>query len=510
MCRLQNKIKSFVLIIILSTIACCVFTTCRYDKGTPDYHCYPDAVGKIIHNKCATSGCHTNASKGGAGNLSLETWNDLFAGGSGSACVIPYRHDFSTLCYYVNSYPDLGIAVSPTMPFNKPALSHDEVATLEKWIDAGAPGCDGFVKFSDNPNRKKFYVANQGCDVVTVFDEATMLPMRYINIGNSPAIESPHDIQVSPDGKYWYVIFIGGTSIQKYRTSDDGFVGEAILNTYQFPFITGEWSTFAFNTDGSKAYITDWSNTTNCDIAEVDLNNLTVTHHLGFNGPHGSCVSPDGLYLYASQQNNSSQIYKILLSDFDNNIGSVNLYASAPPSTYLNSHQIVFAPTSLGNIYYVTCQGTSEVRVMQYIAGGNDTLIRVISVGANPSEMDVSSDKLFVTCEEDSLTFAGKMGSVYIIDMTTNQLYTSSPSIYTGHQPHGIAVDMDKNLVYVANRNKTIGGPAPHHTSVCSGKDGYITIIDIGHSNYKLLQTTTGTDKRIEVSVDPYEIAIRR
>jgi hypothetical protein len=38
--------------------------------------------------------------------------------------------------------------------------------------------------WSDNPNRKKYYVLNQGCDVVTVFDAETQLPMRYITVGN--------------------------------------------------------------------------------------------------------------------------------------------------------------------------------------------------------------------------------------------------------------------------------------------------------------------------------------
>ena len=65
--------------------------------------------------------------------------------------------------------------------------------------------------------HKLNYVLNQGCDVVTVFDAATQLPMRYITVGNNPSVsESPHMIRISPDGKYWYVVFVANNILQKY------------------------------------------------------------------------------------------------------------------------------------------------------------------------------------------------------------------------------------------------------------------------------------------------------
>ena len=81
--------------------------------------------------------------------------------------------------------------------------------------------------------------------------------------------------------------------------------------------------------------------------------------------------------------------------------------------------------------------------------------------------------------------------------------------IYTGHQPHGIAVDDNNNLVYVANRNASSGGPAPHHSitiSTCNGKNGYVTFIDM--KTLSLVQQGSSS-KQVEVAVDPYAIAIR-
>ena len=68
-------------------------------------------------------------------------------------------------------------------------------------------------------------------------------------------------------------------------------------------------------------------------------------------------------------------------------------------------------------------------------------------------------------------------------------------------EPHGIAVDDENGLVYVTNRNLT-GSSIPHHTSNCGGKNGFISFIDL--NTLEVIK-----DKRIEVAVDPYSIAIR-
>ncbi len=476
-----------------AAIAVLIISGCRYDKGTPTYNGFPTGVGKLFFTKCSTTGCHNDVSKDAAAGLSMSSWDKLFEGDRGGAAVIPFRNDFSIVFSFCNTFNDLGISNPPTMPFNMDKLTHDEVLLIKNWINAGAPNNLGFVKFSDNPNRKKFYVANQGCDVVTVFDQETLLPMRYINIGNSGLIEAPHDLVVSPDGQYWYVCFLAGNSLQKYRTSDDSFVGEANLGS-------GSWNTITINADGSKAYVIDYAGG---NIAVVDLNTLTSTPNFGFHFPHGSCLSPAGDFLYVTEQTNSNKLYKIPVNDFSS-YTEINLYTSQPPA-FLNSHVVNFSPD--GSRYFVTCQGTSEVRVFN---PSNDSLLAIIPVGGFPQEMDFSEAHkyLFVTCEEDTLTFPGKRGSIAIIDINGNSSTNNTliKIMYSGWQPHGISVDDNKNMVYVANRNRTSDGPAPHHTSVCGGKDGYVTFIDM---NTLTLVKTGASDKQIEVSVDPYEVAVQ-
>jgi DNA-binding beta-propeller fold protein YncE len=101
---------------------------------------------------------------------------------------------------------------------------------------------------------------------------------------------------------------------------------------------------------------------------------------------------------------------------------------------------------------------------------------------------------------EDAVNFPGKRGSVAIIDLKSLSLMKY---VYTGHQPHGITVNEAKSEVIVVNRNTASGGPAPHHTTACGGRNGYISYI-----NLNTLEVIPG--KKVEVSVDPYFVSLRK
>jgi DNA-binding beta-propeller fold protein YncE len=123
-----------------------------------------------------------------------------------------------------------------------------------------------------------------------------------------------------------------------------------------------------------------------------------------------------------------------------------------------------------------------------------------VKVGSFPQEVVVSQkyNMAYVTCPEDTVTNPNLRGSVAIIDLNTKSLVKK---IYTGHQPHGIAVDEANNKIIVANRNQSDDGPAPHHTSECGGRNGNLVSID---ANTLLLNK-----KKIELSVDPYFVSIK-
>lgn len=464
---------------------------------------FPTEVAKIIQSRCATPGCHDNTSKNGAAGLSLETWDEMFKGTKNGAVVIPYFHQQSTLFLYCNTFEELGVSGKPTMPYNSAPLSKEQVILLRDWINKGAPDARGNIKFADNPKRKKYYVVNQGCDLVTVFDAETKLPMRYVQVGNNLSkIESPHQIRVSPDGEYWYVLFLTGDYFQKYRASDDSFVAEVKIGT-------GSWNTFQISSDGKSAWTVDYSSSEPGlaglgVIAYIDLPTMVLRKKyvgLGLiSYPHGVMLNPTNKILYVFGQE-GSQFQKFIMDPDSQASPTAPSYTPVQTmngtfGALLKPHDALFHPD--GSKYYVSCQNTDEVRVYSTIG---DQLLAVIPTANFPQELAISTKRnlLFVTCMEDETSFLNSKGSVYVIDLNSN---TVIKKLNSGYQPHGIAVDDQNDLLIIANRNASVTGPAPHHTTECGGRNGYITYADL--NSLEMISS-----KKIEVSVDPYFVSVR-
>lgn len=485
----MNKVNSFSL--LLFALAG-LFNSCKRDEMIIGDTDYPKDIAYILKSKCVSSGCHNASDR--AGELDLSSWQKMFEGSDAGAVVIPYRPDYSTLVYFVNTYSDLGPTTINIMPKTGPALSRDEVNKLKAWISAGAPDSKGNIKFSGEPNRKKYYVVNQGCRVVTVFDAATNLPMRYIDIADaSEQNTAPHMIRISPDGQYWYVCFIGGSYIKRFRTTDDGFDGKIYVGN-------ASWNTMTFTPDSKFLFTVDWAPGGGGKVKKCDLTLMKVVDSTQLaDSPHGSFVSPDGKNVFITATG-GNYIYKINVDSLSKpaSYGYIDFNGMGPtPSTQYNPHEILFSPD--GTKYYVTCSGNNNVGDLSVKAfdASTDNLITSISLpsGAYEMGMSVSKNLLFVTSYDATSQYPN--GQVMVVDMTTN---TFSQSLETGTQPHGIAVDDVAGLVYVANRNVSSATP-PHHSSVCGGTNGDMSYID--------LNTVSVMEKVVILSRDPYSVAIR-
>lgn len=478
-------------------LAVVIFSSCRKDVGKVNFGDYPNEIGVLITTKCATSGCHNDKSYKAAAGLNLSTWNDLFKGNNNGSAVIPYSSKFSFLCSFINTFGDLGTINKPTMPVGLPPLSRDEVKLVMDWINSGAPDGNGNVKWADDPKRKKVYIVNQGCDVVTVIDSETQLPMRYIEVGNKPgASDTPHSVRVSPDGQYWYVIFINNNIMQKFRCSDDSYVGDIPLTPKAAGInssIDGfDWNTSIISSDGKKAYAVSW--TQSGRVAAVDLVNRKLLHYLpNLNYPHGIALNAanDTLYVTAQTGNFITAIDTGFTDKFEYSI------EPSQPVKYTSSldiHDIILTPN--GQDLILTCQKTNDARKFNLATHQ----ITIINTGVYPQEIvySTSTDQYFISCPYDSTTFTNSMGVVTRID---GQFSSSPTNIKVGFQPHGIGVDETKKVLYVASRNLLSSGPAPHHTSQCGGRNGFLNFIDL--YSLKVLS------KSYELSSDPYFVFSR-
>jgi YVTN family beta-propeller protein len=472
-------------------------TGCKPD-GVAGSERYPDYVSKIMRRNCSINGCHTTESAEASAGLNLETWDDLFRGSRGGSPVVPYSPEQSFLLYAVNADTSLGSTLSPTMPIGRPALTRQQYADLRQWIAEGARNDRNKERFPPDAARHKWYVGNQGCDLVAVIDADSRQVMRYIQVGADPGqTELIHSIVMAPDQNSFYVIFTTfSPHIEQYSTLTDEKLANISLGQ-------NGWNTMAITSDGKFGFvIAEYLR----EVATVDLQQQTVVA-----GPvtlpqnlHGSAVHPARSTLYVAMDQRSG----VFALDY-NAAGvlasprPIDLVQSQPPTIAgeLWPYQISFLPD--GSKYFVLCWHSSEVRVLD---GTSDALLDVIAVGAVPTQLAYSpaTNRLFVACTEDQSLFPGdatKRGSVMVIDCQTHQVLKT---IYAGFQPAGISVDEDHGVLVVVNRNQLQGGPAPHHGSTaCIGRNGYITLIDLG--TLELVP-----DYKLEVTVDPAAIAIKK
>lgn len=493
----MNQLKVILIAAIL------IFGSCANDKQeVPQLDPvldsnFPKAIGEIMVNKCATAGCHNDASFQAAAGLNLSTWDKMIDGSRSGAVVIPFASGQSSLFFICNTYADLGVQLLPTMPINGTKLSRDEVVSLKEWIDKGAPAANGKIFFKENTG-KKILITNQGCDLLAVYDIEREVVARYLSIGpNKIQTESPHYVRESPDRKSYLVVYYNSNTLEHFDSATDSLIGTVIL-----PMATG-WNVVAFTPNGKNAIISNLTETQGIGdgggIQMVDLTTHTISGPYIYlaHDAHGIMINPINNKLYVSNQY-SNYLWRMDLSDLVNTIEPLSLSAdkSIVNSTQsLNPHEMIYIPGS--GKYFVTCDYSDEVRVMD---ASTDTLIAVIPTPEKPLEFAYSAKRglLFVTCNETPSVLPATKGSVYAIDINTLQVVKHFDSGF--YEPHGITIDDATDKVFVISRNVAANGPAPHHASECGGRNGFMTTID--------LISMQVMKKRHELSVDPYAATI--
>ncbi len=156
------------------------------------------------------------------------------------------------------------------------------------------------------------YVAAESEDTVDLirFDGAKAEVVERIAVGQWPTeIEGPHGLTVSPDGKYWYLTLAHGQPfglLYKYETESNTLVDKVELGlfpaTMQISKATGLLYAVNFNLHGDHEPST---------VSVVDPETMTeITRIETGVMPHGSRLSPDGLFHYSLAMM-SDELYEI-------------------------------------------------------------------------------------------------------------------------------------------------------------------------------------------------------
>lgn len=484
---------------IIAIVLVALLPSCLREQAASLDGGYPTPVSQIILTKCAVAGCHTAQDKEEAAGLDLSSWNACFKGTEDhESVVIPYYTMESHVFMHCNTYSDLGEQLSPRMPQTGTALSREELKILDNWIMQGAPDKFGRLPFNDRPNRSKIYVSNQGCDRVAVIDADSRLLMRYIKVGTSNTIEAPHKVCVSDDGRFVYVLLNSDGVLHKIDALTDQIIGSA-------SFGAGNWVNFIISKDGSRAFVLDSEN--DGRVVVVNLNTMIDEKYYSGTGlfvlPHGMSLSPDEHYLYVLPSGGNF-VYKMdvtnpLQPQLPQQVCLVpGSQASFSAADNLNFHEIVFSPD--GSKYFVNTQLKNDVRVYN---AKNDSLLSIIPTAIYPQEFAFSKHYpyLFVSCIMDSTCTSSQcLGAITVIDYNSFQVVKNIKEVF--YQPHGLVVDDANHRLFVASRNLDLNGPPPHHSAACTGRNGFISSVN--------LDNLTLEDYHVDLSVDPYSVAIRR
>ncbi len=512
--------KRFIFISILFALMVYTVISCKpkaSNNVTPADGNFPAEIANIFISKCATTGCHNAASS--AAGLTLDSWEHLFQGDGQGAVVVPYCTQYSLLLYRVNTDSSLGTIVLPIQPptisTSNPAtpLSKSEYMTLYNWIASGAPDKYGNIPFASDPDtRQKIYLTEQGCDLVSVIDAKSMVIMRYIQVGIYPGLtEAPHCIAMSDDGMSAYVGFYAGPGIQKIDTRSDTVVGTVNMSNSGVPG-GGSWGIAIASPDNSGVALTNFQSTGGLELLNTSPTSFKhksyYSNGLGFAYLHGIESNPtwDTFYMTGQYGNVIYKFFPAVLQIGNNPVKQISVDANPPLATDSNNskpnpHEIQMVPDD--SRYFVTCQGTNDVRVMDAYA---DTLIKVIPVGSYPQEMAMSGNPatpyIFVCCMGDASNPGageGNIGSVYVLDYNTYQVV----SIIYGDfaLPHDLAVDDQDGLLYVVSTNSDPNGPKPHHVTACGGRAGWYSVYKFGPNYF-----VPANKNRYQTTVFPYSI----
>ncbi|MBL7934157.1 MAG: hypothetical protein JNL60_19795 [Bacteroidia bacterium] len=457
-----------------------LLVACTKDRGIPDNaSSYPENIASIMLGKCSVSGCHNSQSKQAAAGLSLSSWSELFEGSRNGSVVIPFRPDFSTLCYYTNSIPTLGPSLNPNMPLNDKPIPVEEYNEIKTWITNGAPDSKGNIKYANSSG--KFYITNQLCDLVTAVDETTKLPARYINVGILNKVEFPVCIKVSPDKKNWYVSFLASPILQKFNCDKDAPESYVDLGN-------GVWSSFVISSDSKYAYCANASK--NGEIIKVDLKTMQLSGSI--HDPllvYPRCISLDNYHkkLYVGSENQ----HYICILNLEGNKKSKQIPLG-------NSTAIAITTDSESGRCFVGCAESNEIKCIETV---HDSIIASVYLGTTPGNIEhiKSTNKLLVTCFDDSVSFPGYIGSLKIINLATMQV---EKTIYPGCQPAGIKSNSSKSFALIVNSNISPKGPKPHHITGCGGRNGFISFL-----NLETLEIMPS--KKYELAVYPSAIDLR-
>jgi len=300
----------------------------------------------------------------------------------------------------------------------------------------------------------RILVSSESGDVVTqlTWDGAALETVRVVPVGVMPVdIDGPHNVTVSPDGKYWYVTIAHGTpygSLWKMAAGADTVVGKAPVE--MFP------TTISLTPDGELAFVAN--SDFHGDHPRMNVVSIiytpqmvTITNLPACDMPHGVKVNHAGTRVYVTCMN-SDEVLEIdrarlaITRRHKTGAGMTHMTAPAAGGAASSDCSPTFVSVSPDDRrLYVACNHGNSLQVLDAATLGP---VKEIPTGAGAYNTEPSPDGkwIIVTNKKDK--------SVSLIDAAalTEVARIPTPKAF----PHGVAYSPDNRYAFISQESKGV------------------------------------------------------
>ncbi|MEO6015627.1 MAG: cytochrome D1 domain-containing protein [Polaromonas sp.] len=287
----------------------------------------------------------------------------------------------------------------------------------------------------------RVYVANEEADTISVFDAASFKSIANVRVGRKP-----HNVQVSPDGRFVWVTNNGeadtptGAAAHQAMAKDEheamaGAGAVWIIDTHNDAVVAKipvglHPAHVVLAPDGRLAYVTNGGDNT---VSVVDIPAQRVVANIAVGKfPHGIRLSPDGRQAYIANLKGDT----VSVVDTDSQKEVMQIPVGKGPA------QVGFTPDA--RLAFVSL---SEENAVAVIDPATRKVIRKLAVGAVPIQLFATPDsRTLLVANQGTRKKPGH--TVSVIDLQSLKVVGT---IGTGFGTHGVAIDRTGQYAYVTN-----------------------------------------------------------
>ena len=285
------------------------------------------------------------------------------------------------------------------------------------------------------------YVADEGANTVSVIDATS-----FKKIGSIPVGQGPHNVQVSPDGKWVWVTNNGDPpkaadtmGAEPMSKSEHGAMAgagavwaiDAAAGAVVAKVLVGKHPAHVVVAgDGRTAYITNGGDNT-VSVVDTAAQRVIGVIPVGAS-PHGLRISPDGKQVWVANLKGGT----VSVIDTATRKQVAQIAAGKGPA------QVGFTPD--GRLGFVSLSEENKVAMINPVSR---KVIRKIAVGTVPIQLHATPDSALVLVANQGTP--KKPGTtVSVIDVASMKV---AATIETGAGAHGVVVDRDGRHAFVTN-----------------------------------------------------------